>query len=95
MLKIAQQEAVSEGEVFLRLDGKVVGQWVEELRRSCDEILRDPGSRLVLELMDVTFVDADGIGLLRELSERQVVLRNCSPFVVEQLRPSDEMPSES
>jgi anti-anti-sigma regulatory factor len=77
----------------LRLDGKVIGRWVEELRRSCDEVLCVPGRHLTIDLTDVTFIDTDGIALFRELSERGVALTNCSPFAAEQLRTSDETPS--
>ena len=92
MLRIDSNGPAGGWEV-LRLDGKVVAKWVDELRRSCDEILRVPGQRLTLDLRDVTFIDANGIALFCELRERGVALTNCSPFAAEQLRTSDEPPS--
>jgi anti-anti-sigma regulatory factor len=89
MLRIDIGGAI-DGTRVLRLGGKVVGQWVSELRRCCDEIFRLPGEHLVLDLGDVTFIDASGIALLRELTERGVALTNCSPIAAEQLRASVE-----
>jgi anti-anti-sigma regulatory factor len=69
----------------LRLEGRVVGPWVEELRRSCDEAL-DGGARLILDLGAVSFVDRDGLALLRDLPHDRVELHRCSPFLAEQLK---------
>jgi anti-anti-sigma regulatory factor len=90
MLRISR-EAPADGkkELVLRLEGQVKGAWVEELRRVCDETVGEGGSsdaRLVLDLADVMFVDANGVALLRLLSNRHVLLTHCSPFVAEQLR---------
>jgi anti-anti-sigma regulatory factor len=73
----------------LRLEGQVTGPWVEELRRACDQMLGKNGhrgSRLVLDLAEVSFIDADGVTLFRELTARRVVVTHCSPFVAEQLK---------
>lgn len=74
------------GAVVLRLEGKVSGQWVDELRRVTWEILQEPATRLVLDLAEVSFIDADGLELLRELSSRHAILRNGSLFVTQQLK---------
>ena len=86
MLRIAPDETRSDGADVLRLEGDVVGRWVKELGRTCEERLASQGRRLVLDLKDVTFIDVDGIELFRELSARHVELTNCSLFVAEQLR---------
>ena len=84
MLKIVLIEAARETPT-LRLEGRVIGPWVEELRRSCEQALaRGPG--LELDLSDVFFVDRDGVELFQSLQKRQVMLLNCSGFVAEQLR---------
>jgi anti-anti-sigma regulatory factor len=41
---------------------------------------------LVIDLAGVSFLDADGIALFRELAARRVLFTNCSSFVAEQLR---------
>jgi ABC-type transporter Mla MlaB component len=88
MLKIS--EVTMTGKMAtLRLAGGVIGPWVGELRRSCEEALAS-GAALTLDLVDVSFVDADGVALFRELTRRRVVLRNCSAFVTERLKESDD-----
>ena len=69
----------------LRLEGHLGGPWVGELRRSCDRVLSN-GKRLTLDLADVSFIDRDGVGLLRTLKCAEVEVRNCSPFVALQLK---------
>jgi anti-anti-sigma factor len=86
------RKADADGIVELRLEGNLSGQWVDELRRVTSEPLRDPAGRLVLDLAEVTFIDADGLSLLRELSLRHVTLRNGSLFVTQQLKAIEEKP---
>ena len=70
----------------LKLEGQIRGEWVNELRRACFEILLTPAGRLVLDLAEVSFIDAAGLELFRQLSAERVSLSNCSPFTAEQLR---------
>jgi hypothetical protein len=98
MLRISRDPAASgQDEVPIRLEGEVMGRWVEELRRACDASAsastRDGHGgtvRLVLDVADVRFIDADGLTLLRELIARRVVLKNRSLFVTEQLRQAHD-----
>jgi len=83
MLRIEPVET-SSGHCLLRLEGEVVGPWVEEIRRSC-EPARAAGAKLTLDLADVAFVDRDGVELFRGLMQAGVVVLNCSPFVQSQL----------
>jgi anti-anti-sigma regulatory factor len=84
MLKIVF-DATGTGGFVLRLEGRVIGPWVEELRRSCERALTNT-SRTTLDFANVSFVDRDGVALVRSLRRRQVALVNCSPFVTEQLK---------
>jgi hypothetical protein len=85
MLKITVVESSSRA-VRLRVEGRATGRWVEELRSACElQGLRD-GIRLTLDLADVSFVDAAGIELLKELRMRNVTLLSPSPLVAEQLK---------
>ena len=68
----------------LRLDGRLSGPWVDELRRSCEADL-EVGHELIVDCAGLTFADAEGIALLRWLREQNVTLENCSPFVKLQL----------
>jgi len=85
MLRITVVESSSEA-VRLRVEGRVAGHWVRELRRTCEEHALGDGTKLALDLADVSFVDADGVALLRNLRGRHVALLNPSPFVAEQLK---------
>ena len=84
MLKISQVEPVKRS-VTLRLEGRVVGPWVAELRQSCEQILGE-GCSLRLHLAEVEFVDANGVALISSLRSQGVSLVECPPFVAEQLK---------
>ena len=84
MLKISQVGKANHS-VTLKLEGSVVGPWVGELRQVCETLLKEASS-LKLDLADVTFADADGVAVLTAFKARGVTLKNCSPFVGQQLR---------
>jgi anti-anti-sigma regulatory factor len=84
VLKISKVEPVNHA-VVLRLEGRVVGPWVTELQKSCEEALVG-GRSLKLHLADVEFMDTQGVALLLRLRSRGVALLECPPFAAEQLR---------
>jgi hypothetical protein len=84
MLKISGLKSGDHART-LRLEGQVIEPWVEELRGVCERLLTE-GQPLTLDLASVSFLDRDGITLLRRLAARHVALINRSPFVAEQLR---------
>lgn len=84
-MKITVVES-SSNEVRLRVEGRLTGRWVEELRRTCDLHSLGDGIRLSLDLADVSFADAAGIALLKELRIRSVTLLIPSSLVAEQLK---------
>jgi anti-anti-sigma regulatory factor len=86
MLRITLVEASNET-VRLRVEGRLTGQWVEELRRTCYLQALSAGIRLTVDLADVSFADAAGIELLKELKIRLVTLLSPSSLVAEQLKP--------
>jgi ABC-type transporter Mla MlaB component len=73
------------GTAVLVLEGRLIGPWVDELRRACEEAAPS-NQRLTLDLRAVSFVDRGGLDLLRSLTGRRARLNNCSLFVAEQLR---------
>jgi hypothetical protein len=85
VLKIVTTEPPAGGAV-LHLEGQIIGPWVEELRRTCEDLL--PNGSLALDLSHVSFVERRGVELLRALGTRGVPLRHCSAFVAEQLKVS-------
>jgi hypothetical protein len=84
MLKISEIPPTNHT-VTMRLESRVVGPWVTELRRSCDSVLNE-GRSLRLQFGEVEFLDQNGVALLSTLQSRGVSLVDCSPFVVEQLK---------
>jgi len=69
MLRITIVESSREA-VRLRVEGRVTGGWVEELRRACELHALCDEVRLTLDLADVSFVDSAGVELLKELRGR-------------------------
>ncbi len=78
--------ATNSGEFCLRLEGRLIGPWVEELERAVAASSSPPGE-LQLDLSRVQFVDASGLELLQSLQNRGVVLQRVTPFIEELLRP--------
>jgi anti-anti-sigma regulatory factor len=84
-MKVTVVESSIEA-VRLRVEGRLTGRWVEELRTTCDLHALNDGIRLTLDLADVSFADAAGIELLKELRMRLVALLSPSSLVAEQLK---------
>ena len=87
MLRISIVESSNDA-VMLRLDGRVTGCWVQELRRSCEEALARR-VKLTLDLVGVMFIHGDGMALFRSLANRHVVFINPSHFVAQQLKDAN------
>jgi len=84
MLKISKVEPVNHT-TTLRLEGRIVGPWVAELRQACDTVLAE-SRNLQLQLSDVEFMDAEGVVLLITLRSRGVSFADQPPFIAEQLK---------
>lgn len=84
MLRITRLPA-AESETSLRLEGKLVGPWLEELRQVC-QASTDAPAALVLDLSGVQFIDRASAEFLVELHGRGARITNGSPFVVELLK---------
>lgn len=87
MMRITRIKSRASKPTF-KLEGKLVGPWVEEMHRAVNEasaICSQPR----LDLSDVTFVDASGVTLLRELIRRGVAITACSGFVAAMLHEEE------
>jgi anti-anti-sigma regulatory factor len=62
----------------LRLEGKLLAGWTDELRQACAAA---NGTPILLDLSAVSFVDPAGTRLLHELLDRGTRLGPCSSFV--------------
>jgi hypothetical protein len=87
MLKISQTGTPNHS-VSLKLEGRVVGPWVDELRRICEPLLIGQRS-LTLDLAEVSYADAEGVATLKRFKSNGVELANCSPFLEQQIKLSN------
>jgi ABC-type transporter Mla MlaB component len=93
MLRVTVVES-SRSAVTLRVEGRITGSFVEELRRACDVHTFAEDVQLSIELADVSFADAAGIALLKELRSRGVGLTRANTFIAEQLKFNDGASSD-
>jgi ABC-type transporter Mla MlaB component len=93
MLRVTVVES-SRSAVTLRVEGRIAGSAVEELRRTCDVHTFADEVQLSLELADVSFADTAGIVLLQELRRRGVSLMRANTFMAEQLKLKDGASSD-
>jgi ABC-type transporter Mla MlaB component len=84
VLRISQIKDSDES-IRLKLEGRLVGPWVEELRNQSERALSEVED-VTLDLEKLLFVDSSGAALLRELASRQVANVNCSTFISQQLK---------
>lgn len=79
MLRITRTED-SLPAITFRLEGRIAGEWVavleEESRRTLGE-----GREVVLDCAEVTFIDADGREMLRQMMCERVRLVHVSPLL--------------
>jgi hypothetical protein len=81
VLRITWIDAVgSDSNRTLKLEGKFVGPWVDELGHAC-EVSGLPQHCLRLDLAAVTFVDSIGLKLLDDLVRQGATIVGCSGFV--------------
>ena len=69
----------------LRVEGRVVAEWVPVLERECWLALQE-NLHVRLDLSAVTFVDGRGVAALRHLGANDLEIVNCPEFIGELLR---------
>jgi ABC-type transporter Mla MlaB component len=75
----------SEKAIQLRVEGSLVGAWVNELRLQTEAAFSQ-AKTLTLDLEKLWFVDSHGAALLRDLARQNVAQLNCSAFIDQQLK---------
>jgi ABC-type transporter Mla MlaB component len=83
MLRITRT-TTDDSTLLLRLEGKLLAPWAEALRGEC-AAAAGAETRFELELTQVSFVDATGLALLRDLTAAGVGVAACSRFVAQLL----------
>ena len=64
----------------LSVEGRIVSEWVAVVEHECRQAVRDT-PRVQLDLAAVTFIDARGIDILRQLVSDGVAVVNCREFI--------------
>jgi anti-anti-sigma regulatory factor len=82
VLRITQLSQKGRG-LTIKLEGEIVGAWVGAARDACAIRGRRP---LRLDLAAVTYVDAAGVQLLRDLVAEGAEIAACSSFIGALLR---------
>lgn len=72
----------TEETTTIHVEGRIVGNWVDELRRVCVEQLGGP-KHLVLDLSEVAFIDEYGVETLNNLTRNRVEVIGGSLFLTE------------
>jgi anti-anti-sigma regulatory factor len=75
MLKITEQRDTARDSLSLKLEGRLVGPWVEELNSYCRQMRVNKQNCTVIDLTGVTFIDASGKALLTGLWRQGAELR--------------------
>jgi len=78
MLRI-QREA--NGEVVLKISGRLDGENLAELKKLIGS--EGTGRRIILDLRELTLVDHEAVGFLRECDSDGIELKNCPPYICE------------
>ena len=91
MLKITRV-VLSKKEITLQLDGRVTGQWVGLLRDTAESALNE-GLMLNVDLTNISFIDCEGITLIRNLIQRGARHLNPPLFVAEQIKKCKDAPA--
>ena len=76
---------LSEREITLQLDGRVTGQWAALLQDSAESVLNE-GITLNVDLQNISFIDCEGIAVIRNLIKRGARHQNPPLFVAEQIK---------
>ena len=82
MLRISPMNC-EDGSVRLKLEGRLVGPWVELLRETCQDHQSKLGSPLFLELSAVGFACGEGLNLLHSLQQEGIRCISWPPFLKE------------
>jgi anti-anti-sigma regulatory factor len=78
MLRIQKE---SNGQVVLKISGRLHGEDLSVLKALIESDETD--RRIVLDLRELTLVDHEAVGFLRECDSDGIELKNCPPYVCE------------
>jgi anti-anti-sigma regulatory factor len=85
VLKITQLSRKGQT-LTIKLEGEILEPWVSTVREACTPRGRR-SRRPLLDLSAVSYVDAPGVQLLRDLRREGIQIAACSSFIRELLDP--------
>jgi hypothetical protein len=88
MLRITRV-AESPSHVTLRLEGRIVSDWVSVAERECLTWLQEK-PQVILEVGEVTFIDRRGLEMLRRIISPRLQIINASALIKELLQGREE-----
>lgn len=79
MLRITQVNAERD-QVCLKVEGRMIGDWVSELERTCRPYLSQR-RHITLDISAVTYIDLHGVETLKRILGKHVRLTGATLFV--------------
>lgn len=70
-----------ENLTVLKLDGKISGTCVSNLREECLRYKNEYKQITVLDFSGVTYIDPDGVKMLEDIKDERVHIVNCQLFI--------------
>ena len=80
MLKIEEIKK-DKGNIILKLDGKIEGIYLKELKGICACLLSGGEKTLTLDFSGVSFIDDKSLETLTKMKDTELKIINCSPFI--------------
>lgn len=69
----------------LKLEGRIVSDWVSLLEQECLTLLHEK-QQVLLDLSEVTFIDGRGVEMLKRIAGENLKVINSSAFIESLLR---------
>ncbi|HBH80867.1 MAG TPA: hypothetical protein DDY39_13665 [Nitrospira sp.] len=79
MLRITQVSEDSD-QVYLKVEGRVIGDGISELDRICANCLSE-NRRIILDMSEVTYIDRQGVDALKRILKNNAQLTGATLLV--------------
>jgi len=79
----------SAGSVTLKVEGRIVSEWVAVLEQECLKWLRAK-PEVLLDFSEVTFIEHNGVAMLKRIASTNLRLINCPALIDEMLNGNND-----
>ena len=83
MLRITEISESADS-ATLKIEGRIVSEWVTVLEQECLKWLRAKPA-VLLDFSEVTFIEHNGVAMLKRIASLSLRLINCSALIAELL----------